>query len=283
MYATFGQELYVRETARAAEMVAEAESDSGLAAQVANGLPHPSAHTRARVASKLLQRLSNGVCCSERREAFVRLVAGTHDSAARRELVYYAVSRADAIVGAIAREALYPFFIDGKRPRAITETEFAIRNTHLLFTLEPVLTLPFLAWYAEKRWDFLSARTVALAMRIIRQAGIVLAGHIDQENRRMLAYMLAPHGITLPAFVWCIYDEFAEESPGPTADRIERSQFSRTFVIPPIVVGARLKEAERQGFVKGRTVSGVRRLLFPLGIEDLTAALLASELEGAGA
>jgi len=276
VYATFGQELYARETVRAAELIA-ANGGGGLAARIADHLPHPSPSTRERLATKLLQRLAAGSGDAEGREAFARLIAGLRDSEARRELIYYAVTRVDGLVGAIAREVLYPYFIDGQLPRGVAEADFVIHNTGRLLTVEPVLTLPFVAWYAAKQWDFLSARTVALAMRILRQAGILLAAPLTGGPRRTLAYTLAPHSLTRPALVWCLYDEFAAAPSIPTVDRIEHSAFARTFVVLPSVITARLRDAEREGFVRYTTSAGARRVVLPLSREEVIAGLLTAE------
>lgn len=273
MYAAFGQELYIRETARAAELLASS-SNGDLIARIAAALPHPSITTRTRLASKLLQRLAAGGGEAGQRQAFARLVAGLRDSEARRELIYYGVTRADRLVGAIAREVLYPYFVDGSLPRGVTEAEIVAHNTGRLLTVEPMLTLPFAVWYAAKQWDFHSARTVALTLRVLRQAGILLASPLTDGGKRTLAYTLAPHGLTLPAFIWCLYDEFASTPVSPTVDRIERSAFARTFVVPPSVIAARLRDAERAGFARSVGGAGARRVVLPLSREALLAGLL---------
>ncbi len=277
MYATFGQEFYLRETAAAAGIIAQSGSwthRDGLTAQVAQRLAYPSATMRARVAEKLLQRLSAGSRDSERRFAFARLVAEIGDSEAQRELIYYAVSRADGLIGALARDALTPYFLDGQPPRGATEEALAKYNTGRLLTIEPMLTLPFLTWYAREAFGFHSERTVALAMRILRQAGIVLSVSLSGAPKRTLAYTLAPHGLSLAAFLWCLYDEFACDSLPPSTDRIEQAAFARTFVVPPAVIGARLREAEREGWVQFATLAGARRVSLPLSTEQLLDALL---------
>jgi hypothetical protein len=277
VYATFGQELYLRETASAAGIIAQSGSWSerdGLTAQLAESLNYSSASMRTRVAEKLLQRLAAGSSVSERRFAFARLVAGIGDSEAQRELIYYAVARTDGLIGAIARDALTPYFLDGQPPRGATEDDLAKYNTGRLLTIEPMLTLPFLTWYARESFGFTSARTVALAMRILRQAGIILSVSLSGAPKRTLAYTLAPHGLSLAAFLWCLYDEFSCDPLAPSTDRIERAAFARTFVVPPAVIGARLREAEREGWIQFDTIAGTRRVYLPLSTDQLMTALL---------
>jgi hypothetical protein len=277
VYATFGQEFYLRETAAAAGIIAQCGSwthRDRLTAQLAQRLTYASASMRARVAEKLLQRLAAGSRDPQRRLAFARLVAGIGSSEAQRELIYYAAARADGLIGALARDALTPFFLDGQPPRGATEDDLAKYNTGRLLTIEPLLTLPFLNWYARAAFGFTSERSVALAMRILRQAGIVLSVSLPGAPKRTLAYTLAPHGLSLPAFLWCLYDEFACDPLPPSTDRIERATFVRTFVVPPAVIGARLREAEREGWVQFSTIAGARRVSLPLSPEQLVTALL---------
>lgn len=296
MYPTFGQELYARETARAAELIAGTFEPAngnangtgaahGYAALVADTLPHPSPGTRVRLAVKLVQRLSAGNGKGEGPQLFARLLASLPDSETRRELIYYGVTQADRIVGAIARDVLYPYFVDGRLPRGVAEIEFILHNSGRLLpllTVEPLLTLPFIAWYAERQWDFVSARTIALSMRILRQAGILLTTSLpasSEDGRGATAYTLAPHGLSLAAFVWCLYDEFKEKeertaSGTPlTVDKVEHAGFVRTFVVPPALATARLREAEREGFLRFENSGNARRVLLPLQPEELATRL----------
>jgi hypothetical protein len=274
LYARFGQELYARETARVAEWIADANGTGSPAACVAARLPYPSAATRDRLAAKFIQRLTAGCAGETGPETFARLLSGVGDPEAQRELAYYGAARADRLVGAVAREVVYPYFIDGALPRGVTENDVAAHNTGRLLTVEPVLTLPFVAWYAQTQWDFQSERTVALALRILRQAGLLLSTWLPGEARRTLAYTLAPHGLTLPAFVWGLYEEFAAFPIAPTLDRVERAAFVRTFVVPPAVIVARLRDAERTGFIRFTTAAGARRIILPLAREELIAGLM---------
>jgi len=150
-----------------------------------------------------------------------------------------------------------------------------MRNTRRLFDIEPTLTLPFVTWYAARHWDFLSARTVALALRILRQAGILISTRYSGEQRRTLGYTLAPHGMTLPTFVWCLYDKMGEEAAasGLVPYQIEGARFVKTFVVPPSVAAARLAEAERAGVVE---IEGgkAKRITLPLSTADLVEALI---------
>jgi hypothetical protein len=278
VYATFGQELYARETVRAAELIANASRDlfgeTNYAAAVADALPHSSASTRARLATKLVQRLSAASDFADCPRDFARLLTGLGDSQVRRELVFYSVARADRIVAAIAREVLYPYFIEERLPRGVSDTEFALHNTWRLLMVEPLVTIPFIAWYAERYWDFVSARTVVLALRIFRQAGILNVSPLSGEERRTHACTLAPHGLSLAAFVWCLYDEFADVPMPPSFDRVERADFAQIFVAPPSVINALLHEAEQGGYLRLSDAEGSRRIELTLKREELVGRLL---------
>jgi hypothetical protein len=278
VYATFGQELYARETVRAAELIANASGELfgelNYAAAVADALPHSSASTRARLAAKLVQRLSSASGFADCPRDFARLLTGLSDFQARRELVFYSVARADRIVGAIAREVLYPYFIEERLPRGVGETEFALHNTWRLLMVEPLVTIPFIAWYAERYWDFVSARTVVLALRIFRQAGILNVSPLSGEERRTHACTLAPHGLSLAAFVWCLYDEFADAPMPPSPDRVERADFAQIFVVPPTIISERLIEAEAAGYISWSYSGESKRMELTLKREELVSRLL---------
>ena len=143
MYARFGQELYPHETLAAAALLAQASrqderpSSAALAGRVALLLPEGSPAHRQRVAvlKRLLQRVAAGAQRAAKnillvkrrgkipnparrtgRRAFAHLLAYLPDTQARQDLVYYGAARADALIGAIARDVLYPYFIEDRIP-----------------------------------------------------------------------------------------------------------------------------------------------------------------------
>lgn len=308
MYARFGQELYIRETIAAAAIVAVHGEESGerpLIARIADTLPHPSPATRMRVATKLLQRMLAGAAIpfdarrarnghanghpvsetvsrvpvgtevsQERLAAFARLLSSQADTHARRELVYFAAARADSLVGAIARDLLYPYFIENRIPDPYTEDEFIIANASLLLAPEPTLTAGVVVDYARRVWNFESERTVCLALRILRQAGILLSAPLLGERGRVHAYTLAPHGLSLSALLWGLYDEFGRENVAPAWDQVERAGFARLFVVQPSVVTSRLFEAERAGMVGFWSAGGSRRVALKVREPEALARLL---------
>lgn len=217
---------------------------------------------------KAMERLHEGVF------SFARLMAHLPDTQARRELVFYAAARADGLIGAIAREILYPYFIEECIPAPYEEDEFIMANAGLLLAPEPILTAGLVADYARLVWGFDSERTISLALRILRQAGILLSAPLLGERGRVAAYTLAPHGISLPTLLWGLHDQYAQQGIAPAWDQVGRAQCARLFVVPPGVVAAGLWEAERAGVVGFWNMVGTRRVLLKVRETDALSRLL---------
>ncbi len=206
--------------------------------------------------------------------AFARLLSSLPDTQARCELVYYAAARADPLIGAIAQDLLYPYFIEDRIPPPYSEDEFIMANAGLLLAPEPILTTGCVADYARRAWGFESERTICLALRILRQAGILFSAPLLGERGRVHAYTLAPHSLSLPALLWGLYDEFGQESLAPAWDQVVRARFARLFVVPPSVVTSRLWEAERAGMVGFWSAGGARRVTPKVREPEALARLL---------
>jgi len=288
-----------------------------LGARLADLLPHDAASTRNRIAAKLLQRITAGACsCSTKAAAnplvtaaesnssdplfdhgsggimisleeampppasvvtFARLLAHLQDTQAQWELVYYSAARADRLIGAIAHHILYPYFIEGCIPAPYSEDEFIMANASLLLAPEPILTTGFVAAYARRAWGFDSERTVCLALRVLRQAGILLSAPLLGIRGRVAAYTLAPHGLSMPALLWAFYNEFGRHNLAPAWDQAGRAHLARLFVVPPSVVTSRLWDAERAGLVGAWSAGGIRRVALKVREPEALARLLLCE------
>jgi hypothetical protein len=289
LYTRFGQELYLRETVSAARVVAE----SGdlplpeLAERIAATLPHTSPTTRHRIAIKLLQRLTAATTeiTDERTHrssktspqtlaCMARLTTCVEDTSAQSDLVYYAACRCDKLIGAIASEILYPYFIENRIPGPFTEDEFITSNANLLLAPEPVITCGFAADYARRVWGFESERTVILALRVMKQAGILMASPLLGEQGRIMAYTLAPHSISLSALMWGLYHEFHGQPTPPAWDQVGRSSVARLFLASSSLVTSKLFEAERCGLVGFWSGSGMRRVHFKVSEPEALMRLL---------
>jgi len=263
----FGQELYLRETVEAARLLDRLGAGAHAAQAVSAILPQSSPTTRRRVATKIVQRLHGGMAGSNARTAFVRLLAGLQDSEARRELVLYGTATSDLLVGAIARELLYPYFVEEGLPVGVTADEASLQRDGVLVTMERMLTLRVLGLYAERRWAFTSERCLRLGLRILQHAGVLFPQRIRGASGAVQGYVQAPHGMSLPTLVWCFHAELSAASPPPTEDRVLTADFARTLVAPPSLVHARLREAEREGLLSVRHGPGGRRVTAPLPLE----------------
>ena len=208
--------------------------------------------------------------------AFARLLAYLPDTQARHDLVYYGAARADALIGAIARDVLYPYFIEGRIPPPFEEDEFLVANAGLLLAPEPILTTGVVSDIARRAWQFDSERTVTLALRVLRQAGILLSAPILGERGRVAAFTLAPHGLSLAALLWGLHHEFGQADYAPSWDQVCRAEFARLYVVPPSVIASRLLEAERAGLVAFWSVGGTRRVSLRVRETDALACLLLS-------
>ncbi|HSV74737.1 MAG TPA: hypothetical protein VLH79_13335 [Chthonomonadales bacterium] len=280
MFHVFGQELYLRETVRAAAVVAGEPDRRAACDRIAALLPHPSARTRARVASEIARRLAAGAQSPDLAPSFARLVAGLHSPDARRDLVIHAVARADALVGAIAREVLFPILLDEAMPRGVTSGDMARHGAAPLITVEPIVPFPFLRWFAAERWRFERVRTLHLALRVLRQAGLVHTTRLLGQAGRVQAVALSPHGLSFPAFVWCLADEIGRDQRPLTQDRIARASFARTLLVPASAGAMWLPEAERRGFLRAEGPPSARRYVLAMDPREVAGSLLANAGEG---
>lgn len=297
-------------------IAAQDDDPRPLTSRIAETLAHPSPQTRVRVANKLVQRLAAGVPSppdysgakqdggkqngaernglgsaapaaeakrkprAEPQDAgvttFSCLLCNHADTQAQRDLVYYAAARADGLIAAIASDILYPYFIEDRIPIPYSEDEFIMANAGLLLAPEPIVTAGFVADYARRAWNFDSPRTVGLALRILRQAGILISAPLLGARGRVAAYTLAPHGMSLSALLWAFYGEFGQASLAPAFDQVERSHFARLFVVSPSVVRSLLWEAEKAGIAASWSPSGARRVALKVREPDALARLLLS-------
>jgi DNA-binding transcriptional ArsR family regulator len=248
--AAFGQELYPDDAARALCLALETETRADLHAGLAAALPQPSAKTRTRIADKLIQRLVPVQRGKVVVTPFVRLAARTTDARARTELIYYRTAQADAVIAAIAAEIFYPYFIQARPPKGLSATQFRMANTGALFDYDNVITRPFISTYARRAWDFNSEPTLTRALRVLREAGLIEILPGPPGGARHPSFAPAPHTMTLPTFVFCLYEHFASRrSPALALDQIQNADFARMFVVRPVDVTALLEQARRRKLV----------------------------------
>lgn len=273
MYTVFGQELYAQHLVTASDIVAAEPAQADLAAQVADALPFPSPATRQRVACKLLQRLKGAALPGRNCVGFATVLSAATDPATQRELAYYAAACTDPLISGLATDVLYRVLLEDRLPRGITQAGIDAHLVPRLLDVKRSLPLDFLVWYAERMWGFRSERSVRLALRIIVQSGLAVVEPLHDRRRRRLEYSLCPHGITLPAFVWCCYREFGSGMTPVTMDRLEMSHFAQVILIPPTVVAARTRDAEHAGFLAVHHSGSSARVTLVLSSNELVRQL----------
>ncbi len=293
---TFGQEFYPHESIRALRLADKTRLTDrrALIGQIALGLPQPSAHTRRRVAEKLVQRYFTGsrlfIAPPPQAQPFVRLVARQRHAPAQIELLYLRLAQIDTLVGALAREIFYPVCITHRPPAGLNSAEFAARNGGQLFGLSeigpgenampPQITRGFLHEYAREHWNFNNAPTLDRALRVLQAAGMIARERMSDLPRHPAAYRLSNHDVALPTFVWALYDEFlphAQHSGGVTLAPgvLKIADFARTLLLNPAQVEMHCDLARRRGFLAAQ--GPALRLTFG-NLDVLADALLSRAL-----
>ena len=191
--------------------------------------------------------------------AFLRLVAGIKRDDLRRDLLYWRAARTDAVIEALAGELFYPHFVLGQIPQGYSESEFHAANTATLFSVDGVITRDFAIEYARKVWEFDSPRTIALALRIMRQAEVVDATSVVLGRRRVHAYYPLSHTPRVEAFAYCIYEEFLADGPVVAIDQLRNSAFAKVFLLERLAGGfAGEVGGEEEAPLGGWTASAAR-------------------------
>jgi len=276
-FAVFGQELYFEESIRAIESFHDAPEHDRLSARIAEQLPHQSPATRLRVATKIVQRFFKSPDGNSHAGPFLRLVNGLKSESARRDLLYWRTARTDSLIAAIAGEIFYPYFVLNDLPQGYDESSFRMANTAGLFAIDRVISLDFTVEYARRIWNFDSARTVTLALRIMRQAGIADALNVEIENHRVLSYYLLPHSLSPEVFAYCMGEEFldTESFPAIPLDRLYNGDCVRAFFLGRLQANSVLRSLEQRALIERTTLRGVRHVRFTQqDLEALVCSLI---------
>jgi len=275
-FAAFGQELYPDEAAQALRLALQAATRASLHEQIVAALPQPSLKTRERIADKLIQRLipvqKGAVIVSP----FVRLAANITDTQARNELVYYRTAQTDSVIGAIAAEIFYPYFVQGRPPKGFSASQFRFANTGALFDYDNVITRSFVVRYAREAWGFNSEQSVTRALRILREARLIETLPNPPGAARQLSFALAPHSMRLPTFAFCLYEDFAtRRTPALPLDQIQTANLARTFIVRPQEVTALAEEARRRKLL-ARSGGAATRYAPAMALDALVERLISA-------
>jgi len=276
-FATFGQEFYFDESIRAIESFSDMPEHDGLSAQIAGLLPHPSEATRLRVAAKIIQRFFKAADGKSRAVPFLRLVNGLKSESARRDLLYWRTARTDTIIAAMAREVFYPYFVLNALPEGYDEAAFRMANTATLFSVDRVISRDFAVEYARRAWKFDNARTVTLALRIMRQAEILGAISVKLGRRHVLGYYPQPHSLRPEVFAYCMYEEFLGGGSASlvSLDRIQNGDGAKLFFLSQLQVDSLLKSLGKRKLIEHVSLPGGRHIRFAAqDLETLTRSLV---------
>lgn len=275
-FATFGQELYFDESIRAIESCSDMSEQDRLPARIAELLPHPSEKTRLRVASKIIQRFFKAADGKSLAEPFPKLVKGLKSESARRELLYWRTARTDTIIAAIAREVFYPYFVLNALPKGYDEASFRMANTATLFPIDQIISRDFAVDYAKRIWNFHSARTITLALRIMKQAEILDAISVKLGRRHVLGYYPQAHSVRSEVFAYCMYEEFldGESAPLVSLDRVQNGDCVKLFFLNRLQVGSLLRILERRKLIEFTALPGGRHIRFASPDLDTLVSIL---------
>ena len=261
-FATFGQELYFDESMRAIETLCDALESDHLSARVAELLPQPSNATKLRIASKIVQRLFKPANPKSGVQTFPRFVKSVRSEASKRDLIYWRTARTDGLIAALAGEIFYPYFVLNAMPKGYDEASFRMANTATLFAMDQVISRDFAIRFARETWGFESARSVTLALRIMKQAGILDAVTMKLMRRHVLGYYPQPHPVSVEVFAYCFYEEFLDSSPTVAMDRIHNGDCVKVFLLSRLQVDSMLKGMEKMKLIAFTTQPGARHIKF---------------------
>lgn len=261
-FATFGQELYFDESIRAIESFSDVHEPGHLSSKIAETLSHPSEATRLRVASKIVQRYFRPVNGTSGARPFLKMVRDAKSAAERLDLLYWRTARTDGIMTALAGEILYPYFVLNTLPKGYDESAFRLANTGTIFSVECLISRDFAIQYACDAWGFDSARTVILALRIMKQANVLDAVTVRVAERQVQGYYPQPHPVRVETFAYCLYEEFLGTAPTVSVDRIHNGDCVKLFLLGRLHVDSMLRTLEKMKLITFTTQTGGRHIKF---------------------
>ncbi|MHB1459181.1 MAG: hypothetical protein ACYC0V_19915 [Armatimonadota bacterium] len=251
-FTTFGQELYQDVSIQAIEQFHTIKDHDLLLESISDILPHPSEKTRRRLAEKLVQRHFNGLESGSHSIPYLRLVANLSDTREKNDLIYWRTASTDKVISAIASEIFYPFFILNTIPDGYSDETFNMINTGSLFSMDRIITTDLVINYARTIWDFTSAKSIRLALRIMRQAELIDSMNTRKGRKNILGYYPNPHNISASVFAFCLYEELliSKSTPTPSLDQVHNSDAVKVFFMSRPQVDSMLRTLEKKGIVE---------------------------------
>lgn len=241
---------------RAIRLAPECANRRELRDRLAAELPQPSLTRRRVVANKLIQRYVADETGALSLTPSARLLGAIHDQTSQTQLLYYRLTRVDRLVGALAREFVYPYFIDRQVPAGFGRGEFLSLNGQTLLDAAPFLLAATAVEFARRNWDFHCERSVGTAMRILAASGFATRRRLRDLYGRPLALVPTKNDLTLTTFVFALYDTFSDNAQQLTEETVADSSFARTLLAPPDLTRNLLRRARHYGFARRKRVTG---------------------------
>jgi hypothetical protein len=250
------------ESLRALALAPECSSRTELRDRIVKGLRQRSRATRRGLANKLIQRY---LATPEGRleiGPFAELVSAIRDRTSRTQLLFYRLTQVDEIVGALAREVLYPYFIEHQVPAGFRRDEFQVLNGQRLLDEDPYLLTPFVVEFAKRNWGVSSPASLGRALGIVADAELVCRRRVRSLRRHPHALAPTRNDLTTTTFLYALYDEFGSHTGTLCGEALIRSQFARTLLTPPDIILNMVDRARHYGFLRRKRKSGELSLTY---------------------
>jgi len=188
-----------------------------------------------------------------------------------RRLWTYAVATQEPMLAAVAREVLYPFFVQCGTPKGFGAEEFSAVNANGLFEVAGAITHAAVAAYASRQWGLGDPAPTGRALRVLRKGGVLAATWISRSSARCLGYFPLGGLPDLACLGYAIYS-----TPGHAGyvrlDRLRAGLLVHLFLLRPIAVDYLLDQAMDAGLVE-EPEAGVAALRFG-SLEDAVDTII---------
>ena len=259
-YPVLTQELHYRAAVEVARRLCEGESErEALLTEAARLTEATTADGRRRAAAAVMTRLGLGRRRRVSAAGLHRLLTALPERTGRRVWTYV-VAQAEPMLAAVAREALYPYFVQNRTPKGFTAEEFSAINANGLFEVAGAMTHGAVAAYAERAWGIAEPGPTGRALRILRKGGILAAAWLSRRRARCLGFFPVGGVPDVACLAYALHS-LREHGDRVRLDRIRAGLFVHLFLLRPIAVDYLLERAQGLGLI-GRPRRGVAALAF---------------------
>ncbi len=276
-YPALGQELHYRASFKIARMlVGGCSSRDELLAATAPLTDARTESARRRAGTAIMTRLGLGRRRRVEPGSLHRVLAGLSEPAGR-QLLTYVVASTEPMLAALAREVLYPYFVEHRAPEGFAAEEFSAINANGLFEVAGAITHAGVSAYARRCWRIKAPSPTRRALRLLRKGGVLGAAWIARSSRRCLGYFPILGLPDIACFAYALYS-MRDEARYVRLDRLRAGLFVRLFLLRPVAVDYLIERAAELGLVN-QTESGVADLAFG-SLDDATGAILRAHHAG---